>query len=129
MTDDTTRPLDEQSNSDAAHSPAGANIAPEVDEDSDEEQAQAQTLADDLVRRKADEQSGEDSEHGPGDVPLGTEDVQDTVDHMQQMQSSGIIDNDAYRGERNDDDESYMLGDAAMEDGDRNEFGQERGED
>lgn len=124
MTENSTRPLDEQPITDAAHTAAAANIAPEVDQTSEEEQAQAQTLADDLVRRKADMDGGE-SEHGNGDVPLGSEDVPDVVDHMNQMESSGIIENDAYRGERNDDDESHMLGEDGMEDGDRDESGQE----
>ena len=40
------------------------------------------------------------------------DDVPDLVDHMQQMDRSGRIDLDAFRGERNDDDEEGLLGDA-----------------
>ena len=35
---------------------------------------------------------------------------------MRQMESSGIIDMSAFRGERNDDDEEGIYGDAAEED-------------
>lgn len=35
---------------------------------------------------------------------------------MRQMVSSGIIDMGAYRGERSDDDEEGMLGEAGIED-------------
>lgn len=41
------------------------------------------------------------------------DDVQDLVDHMRGMAASGRIDMDAYRGERNDDDEEESLGSAA----------------
>ena len=50
---------------------------------------------------------------GQGDAPGSTPDV---VDHMRQMVSSGIIDMGAFRGERSDDDEEGMLGDAGIED-------------
>ncbi len=40
------------------------------------------------------------------------DDVQDLVDHMNDMVASGRIDMDAYRGERNDDDEEGSLGPA-----------------
>jgi hypothetical protein len=42
---------------------------------------------------------------------------------MEQMESSGQIDMDAYRGERSDDDEPGMLGEAGMEPGDLDEHG------
>ena len=40
----------------------------------------------------------------------------DLVDHMIQMERSGRIDMDAFRGERNDDDEPGIFGDGAEED-------------
>ena len=43
------------------------------------------------------------------------DDAQDVVDHMNQMERSGRLDMDAYRGERNDDDEPETLGEAARE--------------
>ena len=45
-----------------------------------------------------------------------TDDAQDLVDQMVQMERSGRIDMDAYRGERSDDDEPGQLGAAGDED-------------
>ncbi len=45
---------------------------------------------------------------------------------MEQMERSGQIDMDAYRGERSDDDESGMLGEDGMEPGDLDEHGHAR---
>lgn len=75
----------------------------------DDEDAQAQTVAEDALDGDEDE---------PGDsekVSTGREDddVQDIVDHMRQMKRSGRIDYSAYRGERNDDDEEDTLGPSA----------------
>lgn len=94
----------------------------------DDEAAQAQTVADDAIRGVADRQAGNDSEHGGRDNPamFGGEDAQDVVDHMNQMESSGRIDNGAFRGERNDDDEPDMLGKGGMEPGEFDEVGQPR---
>lgn len=131
--------------SDAAMTPTGADIdndhaderpydrsqdAPEnYNEDQDDDKAaQAQTVADDSIRGAANAQAAEESEHGGRDNPamFGGEDAQDVVDHMNQMESSGRIDNDAFRGERNDDDESDMLGREGMEPGEFDEIGQPR---
>lgn len=129
---------------DAAMSPTGADIdndhaderpydrsqdAPENynEGQDDDEAAQAQTVADDAIRGAADRQTGSDSEHGGRDDPaFFGNDAQDTVDHMNQMDGSGRIDNDAYRGERNDDDEPDMLGEGGMEPGELDEIGQPR---
>ena len=46
---------------------------------------------------------------------IDPDDAQDVVDHMNQMERSGRIDMDAYRGERSDDDEPETLGEAALE--------------
>ena len=46
-----------------------------------------------------------------------SDDVQDLVDHMTQMERSGQIDMDAYRGERSDDDDEDELGPGGVEDG------------
>ena len=56
------------------------------------------------------------------DAP-GNDDAQDVVDHMNQMERSGQIDMDAYRDERNDDDEAGMLGQSGMEPEDLDEHG------
>lgn len=68
----------------------------------DDEGYQAQTLADEAFSGASEEFGLQESEK----VPTGAEgdDVQDVVDHMRQMVSSGRIDNSAYAGEPNDDD-------------------------
>lgn len=85
--------------------------APETAEQ-DDEGAQAQTVADDAMRGLGDEQAEGDSEKAPsGDTAgIAPEDSQDVVDHMTQMERSGVIDYDAYRGERTDDDEASTFG-------------------
>jgi len=92
--------------------------APETSHnEQDDEGAQAQTVADDAIRGLADEQASAESEHGGSTNPAQIEpdDAQDVVDHMNQMERSGRIDMDAYRGERSDDDEPDTLGEAALE--------------
>jgi len=83
----------------------------------DDEGAQAQTVADDAIRGLADAQVSVESEHGGTTNPAQIEpdDAQDVVDHMHQMERSGRIDMDAYRGERSDDDEPDTLGEGALE--------------
>lgn len=90
------------------------DLAPEAhNSEQDDEQAQAQTLADEaLGRRSAVE--GSDSERTGSEDESGGE--QDLVDHMKQMVSSGRIDMSAFRGERSDDDEDGILGQDGMED-------------
>lgn len=91
------------------------DLAPDVTgEDEEEEGTQAQTLADEALGRDSSAFGLEDSEKvSTGD---DSDDVQDLVDHMHQMETSGRIDMDAYRGERNDDEEEDRYGDAAEED-------------
>lgn len=134
---DTDKPA-----ADAAITPTGLDIdndhaderpvdrsqdAPEThDSEHDDEPAQSQTVADDAILGLAAGQTGaEDSDHGGTTNPAQVipDDAQDVVDHMEQMESSGQIDMDAYRGERSDDDESGMLGEAGMEPGDLDEHG------
>lgn len=52
------------------------------------------------------------SDHDPSDDAgaINPQDKQDLVDHMKQMERSGVIDNSAYRGERNDADSESPLG-------------------
>lgn len=102
--------------------------APDNREQSDED-AQAQTIAGEaMTHAQAPNLSGEDSEHGgtPNPAQIVPDDTQDVVDHMQQMERSGQIDMDAFRGERSDDDESGMLGEDGMEPGDLDEHGHAR---
>lgn len=92
--------------------PRDPDEAPESrNPEQDDEDAQAQTLADSL--RAGGEPALEDSEK----VPTGTaaDDAQDLVDHMHQMATSGLIDMSAFAGERNDDEEEGRYGSAAEE--------------
>lgn len=90
----------------------GAEAAPEtVNTEQDDEDSQAQSVADQAYHRDA---------LGLGDtVKVSTgddlDDVQDLVDHMRQMDSSGLIDMGAFAGERNDDEEEGRYGPAAEE--------------
>lgn len=100
-------------------------------QEQDDEDAQAQTVAGDAMSgRTIDPVASEDSKHGGTTNPaqIVPDDEQDVVDHMQQMEKSGLIDMDAYRGERSDDDESGMLGEGGMEPGDLDEHGNARRE-
>lgn len=96
---------------DDPRNPDVATEAPEaVNREQDDEEAQAQTVAEAARRERplADSvkvASGDDSD-----------DVQDLIDHMHQMERSGVIDMDAYRGERSDDDEDGQLGPGGVED-------------
>jgi hypothetical protein len=90
-------------------------LAPENrNSEQDDAPAQSQTVADEALGRAAGGFEIGDSEK----VSTGDEgdDVQDLVDHMKQMVTSGKIDNSAYRGEPNFDDEDGMYGPGADED-------------
>lgn len=85
--------------------------APEAfNREQDDEEAQAQSVAAAARRERPQEESVKALS---GDE---TDDVQDLVDHMHQMERSGVIDMDAYRGERSDDDEDDELGPGGIED-------------
>jgi hypothetical protein len=82
-----------------------------VNDEQEDEGAQAHEVA-------AEARDAATGGPGLGDtekVPSGddSDDVPDLVDHMIQMDRSGRLDFDAYRGERNDDDEEGLLGDGA----------------
>jgi len=93
---------------------ADHDLAPEAhNADQDDEPAQAQSLADEV--RSGSDRLALGTERAPG----GEDDsggMPDLVDHMNQMVTSGRIDMSAFRGERSDDDEEGMYGDAANED-------------
>ena len=76
----------------------------------DDEAAQAQSVAD-AARREARLEDSDKPTNGDA-----SDDVQDLVDHMRQMERSGRIDMDAYRGERSDDDEEDELGPGGVDD-------------
>ena len=94
-------------------------LPPEAhNQEQDDEGAQAQTLADEVLDRQGDGPGLSDTEK-VGAGSFGGEDdggMADLVDHMRQMESSGTIDMSAFRGERNDDDEDGSLGEAGRED-------------
>ncbi len=84
-----------------------------VNRSQEDEAEQAQTLADAELHADGGEFGLSDSTKvGSGEIE---DDVPDLVDHMREMVTSGRIDMDAYRGERNDDGEDGMLGPAAEE--------------
>lgn len=100
--------------------------APETfNSEQDDEQAQAQTVAGQAMAGSPGYQDGEDSVHGgqPNAAAINPDDTQDVVDHMNQMQQSGNIDMDAYRGERNDDDDTEALGSQGLDPDDVDEHG------
>ena len=85
--------------------------APEAhNREQDDEEAQAQSVAEAARNERPLEDSDKVSSGDDSD------DVQDLVDHMNQMEGSGVIDMDAYRGERSDDDEDEELGPGGVED-------------
>lgn len=76
----------------------------------EDEAEQAQSVADGQLQADHDRFGlSPSSKVRSGDID---DDVQDLVDHMNDMVASGRIDMDAYRGERNDDDEEGSLGPA-----------------
>lgn len=91
------------------------DLAPEAhNSEQDDEESQAQSVAEKARGRDSGDFGLEDSEKvSTGD---DSDDAQDLVDRMKQMESSGTIDMGAFRGERNDDDEDGMFGEDADED-------------
>lgn len=91
------------------------NLAPENENaEQDDAGEQSQTLADEALGRSSGDFATDESEK----VSTGDEsdDVEDLVDHMKQMVSSGRIDNSAYNGEPNYDDNVDKYGPGAKED-------------
>ncbi len=85
--------------------------APEArNREQDDEESQAQTVAEAARRERP---LGDSEKAKSGDE---SDDAQDLVDHIRQMERSGWIDMDAYRGERSDDDEDGELGPGGIED-------------
>lgn len=85
--------------------------APEArNREQQDEEAQAQTVAEAARRARPLEDSRKTKARDESD------DAEDLIDHMRQMERSGRIDMDAYRGERSDDDEEAELGPGGIED-------------
>ncbi len=80
---------------------------------SQRDDAQAQKFAEKAQKStKAKREDVAESRHGGKTDPaqIIPDDTQDTVDHMKQMAESGRIEDGAFAGERNDDDEESDLG-------------------
>lgn len=91
-----------------------AGLAPETynDEQDDDGDAQAQQIAEEARERTPATSSPLDSRKGAGDSGLMDDSTQDLVDHMRDMEQSGRIDMEAYRGEPNHDDNEDKYGKA-----------------
>lgn len=88
------------------------NPFPEIEENSEQrdEGSQAQDVTADARTRSTD--PAEDSERGgkPNPAQIIPDDTPDLVERMEEMNRSGHIDNDAFVGEPNMDDEEGALG-------------------
>lgn len=86
-----------------------SELAPETfnDEQHDED-AQAQTFANQAIGRAVSSFGTEDGEKPEGSI-TSDDDTEDLVDHMKQMTKGGI-DMSAYRGEPNMDDNTSKYG-------------------
>lgn len=91
-----------------------AGLAPETHNDEqDDHRSQAQQVSEDAQARGADAGgTPTESEKGPNSSGLMGDSTQDTIDHMRDMESSGRINNSAYRGEPNHDDDVDKYGEA-----------------
>lgn len=79
-------------------------IAPEtVNAEQEDAEAQAQSFTEDAFAAPTAKDGLSDTEKAKGGLD-DEPDVPDLVDHMKQMNSSGRIDMDAYRGEDSHDD-------------------------
>jgi hypothetical protein len=89
------------------------NRLPDQIEENDEQRdsgTQAQDVAEDARARSTD--LSEDSERGgrPNPAQIIPDDTPDLVERMEEMNRSGRIDNDAFAGEPQMDDEEEYLG-------------------
>ncbi len=94
-----------------------ADFAPETHNDEqDDHRSQAQEVARQARDGAGAAHSPTESTKGPNNSGLTGDSTQDLIDHMRDMESSGRIDMDAFRGEPNLDDNVDELGDAAKVD-------------
>ena len=93
------------------------DLAPENhNSEQDDEQEQTQSVAEEALHQ--DTVSPLDSRKHKSDTDLSDDSTQDLVDHMRDMEQSGRLDFDAFRGEDNHDDNEDKYGDAAKVDPD-----------
>lgn len=89
-----------------------ADLAPEThNSEQDESGEQAQDVAQE-ARGSTTAESPLDSKKAPGNSNVTDDSTQDVIDHMRDMEQSGRIDMDAYRGEPNHDDNEDKYGPA-----------------
>jgi hypothetical protein len=90
--------------------------AGEENGEQDEAGSQAQDVADEARARSTD--LAEDSERGgrPNPAQILPDDTPDLVERLEEMNRSGRIDNDAFAGEPQMDDEEDILGPTEDED-------------
>ena len=93
-------------------------LAPEVhNSEQDDAPTQAQSVAERAGELRQQLRSPTESTKGPNETDVMGDSTQDLVDHMRDMESSGRIDMNAYRGEpAHDDDESLYKPSARPED-------------
>ncbi len=92
-------------------------MAPETHNDEqDDERSQAQTVSQDAQAEQL--RSPTESRKSANSSGLMGDCTQDVIDHMRDMESSGRIDMDAYRGEPNHDDNEGKYGPAGEVDPD-----------
>ncbi|RPF72715.1 hypothetical protein EG799_06005 [Aurantiacibacter spongiae] len=88
-----------------------ADQAPEMHNDEqDDHRSQAQEVSEEAQATTRKTRSPTESVKGDNKSGLLNGSTQDTVDHMRDMESSGRIDMDAYRGEPNHDDNEGKYG-------------------
>jgi len=90
-----------------------ADQAPELrNSEQDDEMEQTQTVADDALDGAARDPSPLDSSKNDEPGEIMNDSSQDLIDHMRDMEQSGRIDMNAYRGEPNMDDNEDKYGKA-----------------
>ena len=94
------------------------DLPPEVhNSEQDDAATQAQTVAEREGETRQQPHSPTESTKGPNETDVMGDSTQDLIDHMRDMESSGRIDMDAFRGEpAHDDDESLYKPSARPED-------------
>lgn len=95
-----------------------ADLAPENHNDEqDDHRNQAQEVSKEAQRLTPGIDKPTESEKGPGKTDLMNDSTQDVIDHMKDMESSGQVDMDAFRGEPNHDDNVDKYGKGHKPDG------------
>ena len=88
-----------------------AGLAPETHNDEqDDHRSQAQEVSEQAQQLNSKTRSPTESRKSDNASGLMGDSTQDTVDHMRDMESSGRIDMNAYRGEPNHDDDEGKYG-------------------